>query len=866
MNTRETEKTPFFTLRYEGLVCLFLVIVSLAVYWQVGNHTFIDYDDNAYVTENRHVQSGLTPKSITWAFTTTHASNWHPLTWLSHMLDCQIYGLNPGGHHFTNVIFHILNSILMFLIFRRMTGALWKSAFVAAFFAIHPLHVESVAWVAERKDVLSTFFWMLTMGSYVWYVERPGTSRYLLAILFFALGLMAKPMLVTLPFVLLLLDYWPLGRFQVRKLDVAQRTEEKTQKDTKSKKKKSPRHTLKNAVQENKIITSDYQWSLVVPFIWEKIPFFVLAAASSVVTFFVQQSGGAVRSFDVLPLTVRVSNALVAYVSYIGKVFWPFNLAVLYPHYGMLEGWKVAGACLLLVFISFIVIRTVRWYPYLTIGWLWYLGTLVPVIGLVQVGIQSMADRYTYVPLIGLFVMITWGVSDLAGRWHYRYRKEGVAIVSAILLSILIVVTWFQLRHWTNSITLFKHAINVTDNNSVAHNNLGIALAERGKIDEAIDHYTRALKIKPDYAKAHYNLGNALGKQGRKAEAIDHYTKALKIKPDYVKAHYNLGVVLAEKEKKYDRALFHFRESLRFKPEYPDALMNIGTIFVKRGDVNMAIDYFLKTLRIQPDNLRAHLNLGSVFLQEGETDKAISHFRESLRIDSNHPEANYCLGLVLAKCGDIDEAIKYFSKTLRLTPKNARALNSLGIALLRKEKIVDAIVHFREAVRVKPDFTEARGNLKVALADLKKTDEDIKKLQESLKVNPGDSGLCYDLGNLYYKKGELDKAIYQYQKSLSIQPNAVQVLNNLAIVYITKKEYGKAVSIFSRIAELQPDNADIYYNIACMYSIQNKVEKSIDSLKNAIKKGYDNWDLIKTDKDLENVRSSLYYKILMSSR
>ena len=461
MINNETQKSSFFTLRREGVVCLFLVIGILAVYWQVGNHEFVNYDDKDYITENQHVQAGLTLKSIAWAFTSTYASNWHPLTWLSHMLDCEIYGLNPRGHHFTNVFFHILNSILLFLIFKRMTGAFWKSAFVAALFAIHPLHVESVAWAAERKDVLSTFFCMLTMGAYILYVENQGIKKYLLTVLLFTLGLMAKPMLITLPFVLLLLDYWPLGRFN----------------------KRSPALQL----------------------IWEKIPLFVLTAVSSIVTFLVQQK--AMSSLEVFPITARIFNALVSYLSYIVKMIWPFHLAIFYPYPGMPPVWQIAGACLLLVFISCIAIRTVRRYPYFAVGWLWYLGTLVPVIGLVQVGLQSMADRYTYIPLTGIFIIIAWGIPDLIAKW--RYKKIGLFITTTTLISILMICTWSQVGCWRNSITLFSHAINVTENNSVAHNNLGSAFADQGKASETIKHYAEALRIDPMYADAHYNLGNA---------------------------------------------------------------------------------------------------------------------------------------------------------------------------------------------------------------------------------------------------------------------------------------------------------------------------------------------------------------------
>ena len=718
MINNETQKSPFFSLRREGVICLFLAVITIGVYWQVGGHEFVNFDDKDYITENQHVQEGLTLKSIVWAFTSTHASNWHPLTWLSHMLDCQIFGLNPGGHHLTSVFFHILNSILLFLVFNKMTGAFWKSAFIAVLFAVHPLHVESVAWASERKDVLSTFFWMLTMGAYAFYVENPGIKKYLTVVLLFVIGLMAKPMIITLPFVLLVLDYWPLGRF-------------------------------------NKI-------SSALKLIKEKIPLFIFAVASGIVTFFVQQSGGAVRSFDSMPLFVRISNAIVSYINYIIKMLMPHNLAVLYPHPGMPPVWQVAGAFLLLVFISFIAVKTLEKQPYFAAGWLWYLGTLVPVIGLVQVGQQAMADRYTYIPLTGIFIIITWGISDLFAAWRYQYKKQSLVTVSAIIISILIVLTWFQLTYWNNSITLFTHAIKATENNSVAHNNLGNALKYHGRLSEATAHYTEALRIRPKYAKAHNNLGNALADQGKLSEAISHYYEALRIDPDYVLAYNNLGNVLAG-----------------------------------HGRISEAIKYYIEALRIRPDFAKAHYNLGNAFADQGRLSEAISHYYEALRIRPNHADAH----------------------------------NNLGNALSGQGKLSEAISHYYEALRIDPHHVLAYNNLKKLSAFLREINEAVKKVQELLKADPEDPILHYDLGTLYYKKGEFDKAVFQYKKSLSIQPN----------------------------------NPATYYNLACMYSIQNKVEKSLDFLKKAIEKGYDNWDNIRSDKDLENVRGSSVYKKLIDN-
>ena len=523
--------------RLQLMVCLFLILASLAVYWQVQDHDFVNYDDDNYVTENPHVQAGLTREGIIWAFTTFHACNWHPITWLSHMLDCQIYGLNPGGHHVTGLLFHIANTLLLFVVLKRMTGALWQSALVAALFALHPLHVESVAWVAERKDVLSVFFMMITMWAYVCYVECPTRSRYLLALFAFALGLMSKPMLVTLPFVLLLLDYWPLGRLQL--------------------------NSLSTLWEGNAGVRG---------VLWEKAPFFALAAVSSIVTLVAQQAGMAVKPLDMFPFQIRLANALVAYVSYIGKMIWPNALAVFYPHPGMRHIWQVAACLVLLTGISVLVIRERHRRPYLAVGWLWYLGTLMPVAGLVQAGEQSMADRYTYLPLIGLFIIIAWGVADITQK--LRHQRLVLAASTGVLLSAFMISAYSQAGHWRNSITLYKHTLSVTDDNWLAHNNLGVALAEHGSFDEAISHYSRAVRIKLDYASAHNNLGLALAMQERFKEAIGHFSRAVQIKPGDAEAHNNLGVALV-RVGRLREAIGHFSRALQINPNDAVARRNL---------------------------------------------------------------------------------------------------------------------------------------------------------------------------------------------------------------------------------------------------------------------------------------------------
>ena len=536
-------------MRRELLVCLFLVLATLTVYWQVGNYEFVNLDDDMYITENSHIQEGLSRESAAWAFTTTRLANWHPVTWLSHMLDFQLYGLNPRGHHLTNVFFHLVNTLLLFLVLKWMTGALWRSGFVAALFALHPLHVESVAWVAERKDVLSTLFWMLTLWAYLRYVQRPDLKRYLLTLLFFALGLMAKPMLVTLPCVLLLLDYWPLERIQLGQAAISR------------------------TVPGPPAIIADTPRKQAFRLLFEKIPLFFLAVVSSVVTFLVQKGGGAVGALEAYPVRIRVANTLFSYVKYMVKTIWPSNLAVFYPHPGQsLPIWQAALAGLLLVVVSAVVIRAGRRYPYLPVGWLWYVGTLVPVIGLIQSGDQGMADRYTYIPLIGLFIIISWSVSEFGTNW--RHRRIVFALTASTLLLALSVCTLLQIRYWKNDITLFTHALKVTEENFVAHNNLGAALARQGKLKDAISHFMEALRISPHYERAHFNLGLARDKQGEIDEAIVHFSEALQIKPDYPEAHNGLGVALA-RQGRLEEAIAHFRAALQLQPDNGMARANL---------------------------------------------------------------------------------------------------------------------------------------------------------------------------------------------------------------------------------------------------------------------------------------------------
>jgi tetratricopeptide (TPR) repeat protein len=657
-------KEIFFNRHRTLLVCLLLIFATLLLYWQVTQHEFIRFDDDEYVTKNHHVQAGLTSEGINWSFSfRDRTTYWHPLTWLSHMLDCQLYGLKPRGHHLTNLLFHLANSLLLFLILKRMTGAFWRSAFVAALFALHPLNVESVAWTAERKNVLSTFFWMLTLLTYVHYAERPTLYRYLLITIVFALGLMAKPMLVTLPFVLLLLDHWPLGRLRLGRL------EGDREKET-----------------AGSVITGSQRKSYL-RLVLEKLPLLALSVLSIYIfSLSVQQSGTAI-SMQSVPMKLRISNGLVSYLSYICKTIWPQNLAFFYPYPSMVPIWQTVTAGCLLVGVSVLVLRAWKKIPYLVTGWLWYLGTLVPVLGLKQAGLwPAMADRWAYIPLIGIFIIITWGIPDLIAPWRHEKTALPIAAATAIFLSA--VCTRVQLQHWQNSFTLFAHALKVTENNHVAHNNFGFILTQQGKIHEATAQFTRALEIKPDYAEAHYNLGSALAQRGHTQEAIARLSKALEIKPDYAEAHNNLGNVL-EQQGKLKTAEYHFYRALEFEPDVSEI----------------------------------HFNLGNTLARQGKLDEAMVHYLTALRLNPNYPQAYNNLGNILLQEGRLADAIGRYSKALQLAPDYAEAHNNMGVALFRQGRNKEAIAHILEALRLEPDYPQARANLSIALQVADKTTE-----------------------------------------------------------------------------------------------------------------------------------------------
>ncbi len=566
-----------------AVVLTAMTLAAFAPLWQAG---FV-YDDALYILDNPEVRGGLTLTALRWDFTSFHAFNWHPLTWISHQVDAQLFGLDPRGHHLVSLTIHLANTVLLLTLLNLLTGSLGAASLAAGLFALHPLHVESVAWVAERKDLLAAFFMFLALRAYLGYTRRPGTGRYLAVAVLFGLGLISKPMLVTFPFVLLLLDWWPLGRLW----------------------------PAPGAASGSRRV------------VMEKVPFLLLSVASSIVTYLAQREGGALVSF---PLRARVANALVSVLSYLGKTVWPDKLAVYYPHPGSsLPGWKTAAALAVLAGLCALAIRQRRSRPYLLMGWCWFAGMLVPVAGLVQVGGQAMADRYTYLPLVGIFLAAGSGWRDLGGE---RRRAAAWVIVPAVVLVMLGALTWRQAGYWRDEATLFGHAREVTSGNWLAESGLGRVLAARGDLDEGIRHLRESLRINPYIALNHYNLGKALALLGRPEEAVGAYRDAVNLQPDYPDAWYNLGNACL-KLGRNAQAVEAFRQALRWSPGYAAAWNNLGIAYRDSGRRSEAREAFREAVRLRPDHALARLNLGLVSLALGDVESALAEYRILERLD-----------------------------------------------------------------------------------------------------------------------------------------------------------------------------------------------------------------------------------------
>jgi tetratricopeptide (TPR) repeat protein len=638
------------------LIYFTLAVSTLLVFWQVRDFDFVNYDDNKYVSENPNVLNGLSSDDLYWAFTTDQASNWHPLTWFSLALDRQLFGPNPAGFHLTNLFFHIANTLLLFFVLKQMTNAIWQSAFVAALFAIHPMHVESVAWISERKDVLSTFFWMLAMLAYVRYVKKPGDARYLLVLFIFALGLMAKPMLVTFPFILLLLDYWPLNRLMPQTAAVA-------------------------GCQKHKSVPVANNPPTLYRIVIEKIPFFTLAVFSSGITFFVQQNTGAMADIETLSLNNRIVNAFLSYAEYIGKMFWPSNLAVFYPLNA--EGipfWQTAACALLLLGISVFVVYLGRSQRYLPIGWFWFVAALIPVIGIVQVGLQAYADRYTYISYIGLFIMLAWGLPAFLSKWisaspvESTKRKIVLGSSMVILLTTLGICAHQQASYWKNSITLFSHAIEVTQNNYVAYDNLGNDYARLGRFTEATGAYMQAIKSKPDYIEAYFGLEFIYDKLGYYKEAVEVCKQAIRFNPDHDEVSNNLSVVYSSSRGLCQKAASCFRKQTKINPNFARAYLNLGVAYDGLGRFIEAIDAYKQAVKIKPDLAEAYYNLGLAHVKLGHGREAINAYKQAVKIKPDLAEAHANLGYAYLTIGDKNSAMAEYNILKSLNSEMANNL------------------------------------------------------------------------------------------------------------------------------------------------------------------------------------------------
>jgi Flp pilus assembly protein TadD len=570
----------------------------------VQGHEFLNLDDDLYVTANPNVKGGLTIENVLWSFRFNEVSYWHPLTWLSHMLDCQLFGLHAGSHHFTSLLIHMANTLILFFSFHRMTGAFWRSSFLAALFALHPVQVESVAWVADRKNVLSTLFWVSTLWAYARYAERPSLAKYLLVLVFMSLGLLAKPMLVTLPFVLLLLDYWPLCRWQ----------------------------PSSRAVNQN---VFPFAKTSLPHLVYEKLPLLFLSIAAVSVAYLSSLGMGIVISSENVSLMLRIKNALVSYILYVQKIAMPLDLAFFYPYPKSIPTWQLLSALMGITAITFLVLRVSRRAPYLPVGWLWYLGTLVPVLGLIQQGLwPALADRFLYVPSMGLLLIIVWGWADLATHW--RLSRTVIGLSGASVLLAFLVTSKAQVSLWQNSAALFVHALDVTRDNHLAHYNLGATLQKRGEIQKAFFHYQEALRILPDNPQFHNSLGVALIEKSDLQGALFHFNEAIRLFPDYEDAHNNMGLTLSRLGK-MDEASIHYQRAIQIRPDEGFFYFNLGNVQSARGDYQEAISSYMKALLTRPEEENLQLNLGYALMRAGRLKEALKVYDEAIK---KHPHSH----------------------------------------------------------------------------------------------------------------------------------------------------------------------------------------------------------------------------------
>lgn len=750
--------------RPPGLGFLLLVLIA-AAYWSVAGHGFITYDDPFYVTKNPDVNTGLTFKNVQWAFTAMHASNWHPLTWISHMADCQWFGLDARAHHLLNLGWHAVNSLLLFALLRRLTGSTWRSWFVAALFALHPMHVESVAWVSERKDVLSTFFFLLALLAYTRFARQKSRLAYGAALLSFALGVLSKPMVVTLPCVLLLLDFWPLRRFEWKL-------------------------TMQNLNHFSRLLL-------------EKIPFFLLTVLSCVLTVMAQTRGGSVAPTYDINLVQRAINSVIAYGWYVWRLFVPVDQAIIYPLLPNRETWQLLAAAALLLGVTALVLWRARPQPWLAFGWFWFLGVLVPVIGLVQVGMQAYADRYTYVSYIGLSIALIWSVEE----WirHRPALVRATALTGGCILLGCLFATRHVLAFWKSDESLYRRALAVTENNYIAWNNLGFALSERGEYEQAIEYCEASLRIAPLFAEAHNTIGCARLGQKQPELALAAFEKAVSARPFSPMYRNNLGTALHEL-KRYEEAVRAYEAALEVDRDYVDALYNLGNTLGNLGRGTNAIALYERVLALRPSYADAHLNLGYELLRAGRRAEAHHAYENALRASAACINAHYALGQFQFEEGRFADAEQHWRRFLAEKPEHVGARVQLAITLVAGKKFAEAVTEAREAVRVSPTNAPAHYWLAVALE----------------------------------QNGQPAAARPAYESSLDLEPDNPEALNNLAWLLTSNPDAAlrdgrRAVMLAQRACELTKNESPLLLGtLAAAYAEAGQFEDAVRTGERAV--------------------------------
>lgn len=851
------------------IVCAFISLSIILTYWHVQDFEFISFDDGTYVYQKDYVKNGFTKDGLIWAFSfEKRGTYWHPFTWISHMLDCHLWGLNAGMHHITSVFIHIINSILLFIIFRSATGIFWSSAGVALLFAIHPINVESVSWIAERKNLLSTFFCFLTIFSYIYYTRFPSARRYFLVLLVFIMGLMSKPMLVSLPFILLLMDYWPLERFDVASI-INNRS----------------RQTEKQRFFKLFI---------------EKLPFIFLALLSIFISIFSLQKGEMVVSTAMVPWDLRIANAIVSYVTYIIKFLLPINLTFFYPFpTEMLPISEIVLSLIALILISILILKQYKKRPYLSIGWLWYLIALAPVSGIIQGGLwPSIAERWAYFPFIGLYIIILSSLMDISNR--IPFVKVGLIIIGPFIYATLIFLTFNQVNVWADSSTLYQHAIAVSDNNHIAHTNLGLEYDNQENDEKALYHLKKAVTVQPLFAHGHYNLatflfkhekyelaekelqtairlnpyydeaynnlGNVYYKEGMMDEAAENFLKAIKLSPNNVEYQKNLLFVPIN-EKYQLSATRILQESLEKDPNSAATHYVLGYLLIESNDFDKAIYHLKKTISIDPDYYQAYNGLAIAYSQTGKIDYAIKNYRKTISIKPDFAEAHNNLGNLLLQQGNTNDAISHFLDALVSNPGTPDTYNNLGGAYLMQKEVFRAIENFRKALELDPTNKEAYGNLRNAESIQQLRYEEIAAAEKAKLEETHDTSsitaVHLKLAQLYFQNENFEKAVGHYSRVLSEFPTMISVLNNLGASCMYMDNYEEAKTYFMKAIEIKPDDVTAYYNLSCLYARQEKNDEALKSLEMAVNKGFDNLELLRTDVDLLNIRKSPYYQKLL---